>query len=115
MHNINYLDLANEALPDEVYDNEKEFNNFKISYKKEIKLGETVKCKYSFVNNTHVICVKSEDDTKLHSVIEFLQSYFLLALFNISNNLSPLRVKSITSLIKIEIIYPLNPSNGTKK
>lgn len=74
MHNINYLDLANEALPDEVYDNEKEFNNFKISYKKEIKLGETVKCKYSFVNNTHVICVKSEDDTKLHSVIEFLES-----------------------------------------
>ena len=46
----------------------------KISYKKEIKLGETVKCKYSFVNNTHVICVKSEDDTKLHSVIEFLES-----------------------------------------
>lgn len=73
MHNINYLDLANEALPDEVYDNEKEFNNFKISYKKEIKLGETVKCKYSFVNNTHVICVKSEDDTKLHSVIEFFE------------------------------------------
>ena len=73
MHNINYLDLANEALPNEVYDNEKEFNNFKISYKKEIKLGETVKCKYSFVNNTHVICVKSEDDTKLHSVIEFFE------------------------------------------
>ena len=44
-----------------------------ISYKKEIKLGETVKCKYSFVNNTHVICVKSEDDTKLHSVIEFFE------------------------------------------
>lgn len=73
MHNINYLDLANEALPDEIYNNEKEFNNFKISYKKEIKLGETVKCKYSFVDNKHVICIKSEDDTKLHSVIEFFE------------------------------------------
>ena len=65
--------IEESSLPDDVYDNEKEFNNFKISYKKEIKLGETVKCKYSFLNNTHVICIKSEDDTKLHSVIEFLE------------------------------------------
>ena len=56
-----------------IEEKQKEFDNFKISYKKEIKLGETVKCKYSCVNNTQVICVKSEDDTKLHSVIEFLE------------------------------------------
>ena len=72
MHNINYLDLANEALPDEIYFNSKEFDFFQISYKKEIKLGETVKCKYAFVNNKHIVVIKSQDDTKLHAIIELI-------------------------------------------
>ena len=61
MHNLNYLDLANEALPEEVYSNNN-FNDIRISYKKEIKLGETVKCKYTFENDKHIVTVKSEDD-----------------------------------------------------
>lgn len=73
MHNINYLDLANEGLPDNVYNNKKEFDNFKISYKKEIKLGESVICKYSYINNKHIICIKSKDNEKLHCIIEFLE------------------------------------------
>ena len=72
MHNINYLDLANEALPDDIYFNSKEFDFFQISYKKEIKLGETVKCKYAFVNNKHIVVIKSQDDTKLHAIIELI-------------------------------------------
>ena len=47
MHNLNYLDLANEALPEEIY-KEGKLNDIRITYKKEIKLGEIVKCKYSF-------------------------------------------------------------------
>ena len=39
LHNINYLDLANEALPDDVYNNNKEFDNFRIFYKKEKRLS----------------------------------------------------------------------------
>lgn len=70
LHNINYLDLANEALPLDVYEHEKEFNNIRISYKKEIKLGEKVKCKYAFQDGKHIITIKSEDDSKLHSIIE---------------------------------------------
>lgn len=69
MHNLNYLELANEALPEEIY-NKLEFNNVRISYKKEIKLGETVKCKYAFENDKHIIVIKDKNDSVLHAIIE---------------------------------------------
>lgn len=69
MHNLNYLELANEALPEEIY-NKQELNNVRINYKKEIKLGETVKCKYSFENNTHIIVIKSKDEKVIHAIIK---------------------------------------------
>ena len=70
LHNINYLDLANEALPDDVYNNNKEFDNFRIFYKKEIKLGDKVKCKYTFLDGKKIVTIKSEDGKRLHSIIE---------------------------------------------
>lgn len=69
MHNLNYLELANEALPEEIY-NKQELNNVRINYRKEIKLGETVKCKYSFENNTHIIVIKSKDEKVIHAIIK---------------------------------------------
>lgn len=69
MHNLNYVELANEALPEDVY-NEQELNNVRINYKKEIKLGETVKCKYSFENNTHIVVIKSKDEKVIHAIIK---------------------------------------------
>lgn len=69
MHNLNYLDLANEALPEEIYQKE-QLNNVRITYKKEIKLGEIVKCKYSFKDGKHFIAVKSQDESVLHALIE---------------------------------------------
>lgn len=69
MHNLNYLELVNETLPEEIYYG-RELNNIRISYKKEIKLGETVKCQYSFENGKHIITVRSEDKKVLHSIIE---------------------------------------------
>lgn len=69
MHNLNYLDLANEALPEEVY-KEGKLNNVRITYKKEIKLGEIVKCKYSFIDGKHFVTVKSQDESVLHALIE---------------------------------------------
>ena len=69
MHNLNYIELANEALPDEVYRGAL-FNDVRITYKKEIKLGETVKCKYAFRDDKHVVVVKSEDEKVLHAIIE---------------------------------------------
>lgn len=69
MHNLNYIELANEALPDEVYRGAL-FNDVRITYKKEIKLGETVKCKYAFREDKHIVVVKSEDEKVLHAIIE---------------------------------------------
>lgn len=69
VHNLNYLDFAYEILPDEVYNND-ELNNVRISYKKEIKYGETIKILYSYEDNKHIITIKDKEDTKIHSIIE---------------------------------------------
>lgn len=69
MHNLNYLDLVNEVLPEEVY-KEKNFDNVRITYKKEIKFGDTVKCKYGSDGTKHIVAIKSEDEKTLHSIIE---------------------------------------------
>ena len=69
MHNINYIDLANEALPVEITVN-KQLDNFRITYKKEIKLGEKFRCKYARVENKNIVTIKSEDDKTLHAIIE---------------------------------------------
>ena len=69
MHNLNYIELANEALPEELYRGAL-FNDVRITYKKEIKLGDTVKCKYSFDKDKHIVVVKNNDDTVVHAIIE---------------------------------------------
>lgn len=69
MHNVNYLSLAYEALPENIYGNN-QFNNFEILYKKEIKLGDKIKCYYSFEDNFHIISVKSNDSNTLHAIIK---------------------------------------------
>lgn len=69
MHNLNYVDLANEALPEKIY-NEEKLQNIRISYKKEIKLGEIVKCQYSFIDRKHIVTVKSFDEKVIHAFIE---------------------------------------------
>ena len=69
MHNLYYLDIAYEALPKEIYD-KRPFNNVRIMYKKETKLGEKVVGKYSKVEDKNVIVLQSEDGKVLHSIIE---------------------------------------------
>ena len=69
MHNIYYLDLAYEALPEDVY-NEKQLDNVRIQYRKEIKLGETVKCKYVNEDERHIVVIVSEDEKVIHAIIE---------------------------------------------
>ncbi len=68
MHNLYYLDLAYEVLPEEVYE-QRPFNNIRITYKKEIKLGDTINCKYKKQNNKNIITITDEEDKVIHSVI----------------------------------------------
>ena len=69
MHNLNYLKLAYEVLPYEVFSGE-ELNNIHIMYKRQIKLGDIVKCFYTYENEKHIITIKSEDEKTLHAIIE---------------------------------------------
>ncbi len=69
MHNLNYLDVAYEALPEDVYNSE-ECNNIEIMYKKGIKSNDTVKCLYSYENDTHFVTMKSEDDKIIHAIVK---------------------------------------------
>ena len=69
MHNLNYLKVAYEVLPEEVFFSP-EKNNVKITYKHEIILGSKINCYYSIIDNKHIVTLKSEDDRVLHAVIE---------------------------------------------
>ena len=68
MHNLYYLDLAYEVLPEEEF-NKRPFDNIRITYKKEIKLGDTIKCKYKKQENKNIIVITNEDENVIHSVI----------------------------------------------
>ena len=68
MHNLYYLDLAYEALPQEVYE-KRPFDNVRIEYKKEIKFGETIKCKYSYINDENVVAIFNDDESIVHAII----------------------------------------------
>lgn len=69
VHNLYYLDIAYEALPQEVYE-QRPFDEIRIMYKKEMKLDQKVIGKYAYENNKHIVVIKSEDEKILHALIE---------------------------------------------
>lgn len=69
VHNTSYIDIAYEALPEEIYYSE-ELNNIEIIYKKEIKYGEIVKCCYSKIGDEHIIVIKDENEENIHAVVK---------------------------------------------
>lgn len=69
LHNIYFMDIANEVLPMDIYKNA-EFNDIRIMCKREIKLGDTVKVFYNLENGEHTIVIKSDDEKCLHGIIK---------------------------------------------
>lgn len=69
MHNLYYLDLVYEALPEEVYES-RPFDMIRIMYKKEIKLGDSVLCNYTYEDNKHIVVIQSQDESVLHAIVE---------------------------------------------
>lgn len=70
MHNLYYLDLAYEALPEEIYE-QRPFNNVRIMYKKEITLGDIVDCNYTLgEDGKHIVVINSQEGKVLHAIIE---------------------------------------------
>ncbi|MBQ7307483.1 MAG: hypothetical protein IJW82_03045 [Clostridia bacterium] len=69
VHNIYYLDLAKEILPQEVFDCTN-FKTIRISYRKEMKYKDVVKLKYVKNESKYVITITNNDDSVIHSIIE---------------------------------------------
>ena len=47
-----------------------ELNNLRITYKHQFRLGEIVKIYYTMEENKHIVTIKSQDESKLHAIVE---------------------------------------------
>lgn len=68
MHNLYYLDLAYEVLPDDVYE-KRPFNDFRVQYKKEIKFGDIIKCRYTQNEGKYIVTICNEEDSKVYAIV----------------------------------------------
>ena len=71
MHNISYIDIANEVLPEDLYFN-KHFSHIRVEYKKEILKDDDVIVKY-FQDEDRVI-ITFETENKINAVIEYMNA-----------------------------------------
>lgn len=69
VHNLNYLNIAYELLPEDVYDGS-ELNNVEILYKRELKYEDIVKSYLYKQDDSYIIVLKSEDNSILHAIIK---------------------------------------------
>ena len=67
VHNLNYINFANHLLDAKI---ENKCNNLEIAYKKEIKVGEKIKCFYTYENYIHYVFIKTRDENNIHAVIK---------------------------------------------
>lgn len=67
LHNLNYLYIAYEMLPETVFENTV-YDEMVIEYKKEIKYGDKVNCYYVQEGNWDVVTFKVED--RLNAVVK---------------------------------------------
>ena len=72
MHNTEYVAAALDALPPSLLEEKgfKGFSNFRISYVKEYKLGDTVKLYYTEKDGKHYVIMKDEEGA-LHACVAF--------------------------------------------
>lgn len=68
VNNLNYLDLAYEILPIEIYN--KNFKNIRIMYKHQISPEDVININHCHAENKEVITINSLDGKKLHAIIE---------------------------------------------
>ena len=70
VNNLNYLDYAYEALPEDVFYNIS-FSNIEIMYKHEAKLGDKISIFYSYTDaNEHIISIKNTEANILHAIVK---------------------------------------------
>lgn len=73
VHNLYYLDMAYEALPEHTY-YQASFNQVEIYYKLQIKPEDKVTCLYAKKNNAHIVTITSNQEKTLHAIIKLLEN-----------------------------------------
>ena len=68
VHNLNYMDIIEELLSDE--ERKTDFKDIRITYKKEIKFGDEVKCFCHKSDNKYYFIIKSNEDKNINAIIE---------------------------------------------
>ena len=70
VNNLNYLDYAYEALPENIFSNIN-FSNVEIMYKHEAKLGDKISIFYSHTeDDEYIITIKDNKQKNLHAIIK---------------------------------------------
>jgi len=70
VNNLNYLDYAYEALPEDLFTGIN-FSNVEIMYKHEAKLGDKISVFYSHTEeNEYIVTIKNKDSNNLHAIIK---------------------------------------------
>lgn len=69
VHNTNYLDIANEVLPEDIYENV-DFKHVEVMYKHQALLGDTLKVSYFKSEYEHIIVIKNSTNGKLNCIIK---------------------------------------------
>ena len=67
VHNLNYMDMIEELLLDD--ERATDFKDIRVTYKKEIKFGDEVKCYCHKDNNKYYFVIKN-DEKNINSIIE---------------------------------------------
>ncbi len=60
VHNLSYLLLALEALPEDVYHRD-DFSRLRMVFRKAVQAGERIECRYAACNGVHTVGVYGED------------------------------------------------------
>ncbi|MBQ2661187.1 MAG: hypothetical protein IJF80_00865 [Clostridia bacterium] len=69
VHNLNYLDFALEALPEDVY-KKNNYSNMRIIYRRAMKLSDVAAvCKYSRDDKKHTVCMYSKESGALMCIV----------------------------------------------
>lgn len=68
VNNLNYLDLAYEVLPDQIY--KQDLKNVRITYKHQTEPGETVNISYTKQEDKNIITIKTQNKEQLHAIVE---------------------------------------------
>lgn len=69
VNNLNYLDFAYEALPEEIFFNS-DLKNVEIMYKHEAKLGETLNLLFGKQEDANIITIKNKGTDRLHCIVK---------------------------------------------